>query len=107
MHARVTLFEIDTLRVSLDEAVAKFKERVLPRLRVQPGSAGVMAMATPEGNGLLISFWDTEEAASRAIETGFYDEQVSEFLMLLRQPPGREHYRIVLEESFTGTETRR
>lgn len=99
MYARVTQFEIDTMRTSLPDAVALFKERVLPRLRAQPTCDGVMAMTTPEGKGILLSFWETEAAADAAIESGFYDEQVSEFTMFLRQPPGREHYEVVLEET--------
>jgi len=98
MHARVTQFEIDTLRISLAEAVEVFKERVLPRLRAQPECEGVMALTTPEGKGLLLSFWETAEAADAAIKTGFYDEQAGEFTTFLRQPPGREHYEVALQE---------
>jgi hypothetical protein len=98
MHARVTQFEIDTVRTSLPEAVEVFKQRVLPRLRAQPECDGVMAMTTPEGKGMLISFWETAEAADAAVKNGFYDEQVAEFTLFLRQPPGREHYEVVLQE---------
>jgi heme-degrading monooxygenase HmoA len=98
MHARVTLFEIDTLRIGLDDALQLFKQRVLPRLRQQPGCEGVIALETPEGKGMLISFWDTASAVSTSIETGFYDEQIAEFTMFLRQPPGREHYEVVFRE---------
>jgi hypothetical protein len=108
MHARVTLFEIDTLRTSLDEALELFRQRVLPKLRQQPGCEGVIALDTPEGKGMLISFWDGEAAASASIETGFYDEQIAEFTMFLRQPPGREHYEVVHRElgsAFTSNLT--
>jgi quinol monooxygenase YgiN len=98
MHARVTLFEIDTLRIGMDEALERFKERIVPRLRQQPGCEGVIALDTPEGKGMLVSFWDTEAAASASIETGYYDEQIAEFTMFLRQPPGREHYEVVYRE---------
>jgi hypothetical protein len=98
MHGRVTLFEIDTLRIGLDDAVERFRELILPRLRQQPGYQGVIAMDTPEGKGMLISFWDTEAAASASIETGFYDEQIADFTMFLRQPPGREHYEVVVQD---------
>jgi heme-degrading monooxygenase HmoA len=98
MHARVTLFEIDTLRIGLDEALELFKQRVLPKLRQQPGCEGVMALDTPEGKGMLISFWDSEAASAATIETGFYDEQIAEFTMFLRQTPGREHYEVVYQE---------
>jgi hypothetical protein len=102
MHARVTLFEIDTLRVGLDDALALFKERILPRLRQQPGCEGVLALETPEGKGQLISFWTTEAAAAASIESGFYDEQIADFTMFLRQPPGREHYEVVYQELGTA-----
>ena len=98
MHARVTQFEIDTLRISLADAVEVFKERVLPRMRAHPECTGVMALTTPEGKGLLLSFWQSREAADEGLKSGFWDEQVAEFTLFLRQPPGREHYEVALEE---------
>jgi hypothetical protein len=98
MQARVTLFEIDTLRISREDALQLFKDRVLPRLRAHPACEGVLALETPEGKGMLISFWTTAEAADQALKSGFYDEQVSEFTMFLRQPPDRQHYEVVLQE---------
>jgi hypothetical protein len=92
MYARVTQFEIDVLRMSLPNAIEIFRERVLPRLRAQAECVGVMGLATPEGKGMLLSFWDTAEAADEGLVSGFYDEQVAEFTLFLRQPPGREHY---------------
>jgi hypothetical protein len=106
MHARVTQFEIDTLRISLPDAVATFKERVLPRLRAHPECDGVMALATPEGKGMLLSFWASSEAADAAVMSGFYDEQVAEFTLFLRQPPGREHYEVVLQEMDSAFKTK-
>jgi quinol monooxygenase YgiN len=102
MFARVTLFEIDTLRTSLDEAMDLFQERVLPRLRAQPGCQGVMVMQSPEGKGQLLSFWETEAAADAGLQSGFYDEQVAEFTMFLKQPPGREHYEVTFVELGQG-----
>ncbi len=98
MQARVTLFEIDTLRISLDDALRLFKERVWPRLREHPDYEGVIALETPEGKGMLISFWTTAGAADNALQSGFYDEQVGEFTMFLRQPPDRQHYQVVFQE---------
>jgi len=49
MFARATLFEIDPLRISIDEGVDLFKESVLPELRRQPGCLGVFVLKTPEG----------------------------------------------------------
>ena len=99
MYARVTLFELDTLRMPLDAAIARFKEAVLPELEHQPGYAGVYVLTTPEGKGLLLSLWQSEAAAERSLATGFYDEQVAKFLMLLREPPGRDHYEVMVAET--------
>jgi hypothetical protein len=98
MFARTTLFEVDTMRISLDAALARFRETVLPRLQAHPECRGVLVLDTPDGRGMLISFWTSAEAADQTLETGFYDEQVAQFLMFLKQPPGREHYEVVLFE---------
>jgi hypothetical protein len=98
MYARVTQFEIDTLRIGLDEALERFKEAVLPAVRQVAGYRGVLVMRTPEGKGLLVSLWDTPGAAQSGVESGYYDEQVAKFLMFVRQPPGRDHYEVVFSE---------
>jgi hypothetical protein len=99
MYARVTPFELDTLRMPLRDAVARFQELVLPEIRRQPGYAGMQVMSTSEGRGMLVTLWDTEEAAAAGIASGFYDEQVAKFLMLLREPPGRDHYAVLLTDA--------
>lgn len=98
MFARVTQFEIDTLRIGLNEALERFKETILPEVQKLPGYRGVFVMHTPEGKGLLVSLWTTAEAAQKGVESGYYDEQVAKFLMFVRQPPGRDHYEVVFSE---------
>jgi hypothetical protein len=107
MYARTTLFEVDTMRISLNAALQRFKDVVLPRLKAQPSYQGVMVLETPEGRGVLISFWDSAEAVEKTLDTGFYEEQVGEFLMFLRQPPGREHYEVIYNDlgAEAGTQT--
>ena len=99
MFARVTSFEIDTLRISVAEALERFQGLVMPELQKQPGFAGIQVLTTPEGRGLLLSFWDTESSAELGVESGYYMEQVSKFVMFTKQPPGREHYEVILSES--------
>jgi len=98
MFARITQFEIDTVRISLEEALARFKEMILPEVRRQPGYLGVYVMRTPEGKGVLLSLWTSEEAAQAGMQSGYYEEQISKFLMFTRQPPGRDHYEVVFAE---------
>jgi hypothetical protein len=97
VHARVTLLEIDTVRVSVDEALALFDEGVMPGLREQPGYRGVYGLATPDGKALLMSFWDRPEQAE-AVENTWYAGVLEEYMTLFRNPPGRESYEVRLAE---------
>lgn len=94
MYARVTLLEIDTERVGVDDALSLYKEKVLPDLRQQPGYEGAYVLATPEGRGLIMSLWNTEEAADASAQSGFYADVLARFVTLFRSPPGRERYEV-------------
>jgi heme-degrading monooxygenase HmoA len=98
MFARVTLFEIDTTRLPLQEGEQIFMEKVLPRVRQQDGFRGVYLMRTPEGKGMVLTLWESEEAAQRGIQSGFYQEQVGTFVTFMRQAPGREQYEVVVAD---------
>jgi heme-degrading monooxygenase HmoA len=99
MFARVTQFEIDTVRISLDDALARFTEHVVPVLKRQPGYEGGYVMRTPEGSGMLFTLWSTAAAADAAVASGFYDEQIATFTTFMRQTPGREQYEVVYAEA--------
>lgn len=99
MYSRVTLLEIDTMRVDMGAAVELFCEQVLPRLREQEGFLGVYVLGTSEGKGLLLSLWETEEAADATAETGFYPEVLAQYVTLFRSPPGREHYEVLFADA--------
>jgi hypothetical protein len=100
MYARTTQFEIDTLRIGLDEALQRFQDTVLSDLRKQTGYEGVFVMRTTEGKGMLISLWATEADAMAGVDSGYYDEQVAKFVMFTKQPPGRGHYEVVFAEEI-------
>ena len=99
MFARVTLFEIDTLRISVDAAVESFKEMVLPEMQKQEGYEGVYLLRTPEGKSLVMTLWASQEAAVGTVESGFYDEQIAKFISVFRAPPGREHYEVAFADA--------
>jgi hypothetical protein len=99
MFARVTQLEIDTLRTSVDTALALFESDVLPELRAQPGYQGVYVLTTNTGSGMLISLWDTAEHATADSERGFYADVLSRFVTLFKSPPGRERYEVRLVDS--------
>jgi heme-degrading monooxygenase HmoA len=98
MYARVTTFEIDSLQIDPAQALERFEAVVLPVLHQQPGFKGLLVLETPAATGMLVSLWDTEADAQKGIETGYYDEQVAQFVMFMKQPPGRDHYEVVYSE---------
>jgi len=101
MIARVTLAEIDAVRMSVDQAVTLFRESVVPALREQEGYEGVYVLLSDEGKVLALTFWESEEAADAGIAGGrsFYAEQIAKFVTLYRSPPGREEYNVVLADA--------
>lgn len=101
MHARVTLLEIDTVRVTLDDALEKFRDHTLAGLRAQPGYRGVWVLATPDGKGLLMSLWDTESDARVDGDGSFYGEEIGRFATFFRSPPGREEYEVLFVDAPT------
>ncbi len=104
MYARVTQFDVDTVAIGLDAALARFRELILPELRKQPGYAGSSLMRTGEGKGVLITYWTTPESAQAGVESGFYEKQIAKFLTFYRHPPGREHYEVVFMEQPVAAE---
>jgi heme-degrading monooxygenase HmoA len=103
MIARATMAELDPVRMSVDEAVELFRESVVPALHEQPGYEGVYVLVSPEGQALVLTFWESEEAADAGLagSRSFYSEQVEKFVTLYRAPPGRETYDVVLAEEPT------
>lgn len=103
MYTRLTLLEIDTVRIPTDAAVEVFKQEVLPELQQQPGYRGVLVMSTPYGRGALLSFWETEEAAEAGAVSGWYPEELERYMTLFRTPPGRERYELSFADLPAGT----
>jgi len=99
MFARVTQFEIDTMRISLDSALERFRQLVIPAAKRQEGYEGLYVLRTPEGKGVIMSLWASEAAAKAGVESGYYTEQVAKFVSFYRAPPGRDHYEVVFAEA--------
>jgi len=99
MIARVTLAEVDTIRMSLGRAVELFEESVVPELREQPGYEGGYVLTTPEGRALVLTFWADADAAEDAVASGVYGEQVRKFGTILRSPTGRDHYDVAYADA--------
>jgi len=80
----------------MESAVARFTDDVLPELREQEGYEGVLVLTTPEGKGMVVSFWDTLEAAAAA--AAFAAAAVERFVTLYSATPGREHYEVAFAD---------
>ena len=100
MIARATMAEIDPVRMSIGDAVELFRQSVVPALHEQPGYYGVYVLVSPQGQALVLTFWESEEAADAGLagSRSFYSEQVEKFVTLFRAPPGRETYTVLLAE---------
>lgn len=101
MVVRATEAEIDVVRKSPDDAIAMFEDSVLPALREQDGYEGCYVLLSEEGKMLVLSFWESRQAARETRQSGFYEQQVAKFtdLVLYRQQPGREMYDVVVAEA--------
>jgi heme-degrading monooxygenase HmoA len=93
MYSRVTLLEIDTLRTSLLDVEHRFEVTVIPRLEEMDGYEGALVLATPEGKGMVVTLWATEQSAQAS--AAFARSAADEFVTLYRAPAGREHYDVM------------
>jgi hypothetical protein len=96
MYSRVTQLEIDTMRVGVEEATELFQEDVVPRLREQEGYEGGFALVTPEGKGMIVTFWETEEEAKDV--SGFASAELARYVTMFSSPPGRECYEVAYSD---------
>jgi heme-degrading monooxygenase HmoA len=97
--ARLTLAEIDTVRMSMADAVERFRELIVPALADQNGFEGFYLLTTDEGKGIVLTFWTDDEAAERSLESGYYAEQLRKFVTFFSAPPGREQYAVSLADA--------
>lgn len=101
MVVRATEAEIDVVRTNPADAIEVFKESVIPALHEQEGYEGCYVLLSEEGKVLVLSFWESNEAARATRLSGFYGEQVEKLadLVVYRQDPGREAYDVVVAET--------
>jgi len=101
MVVRATEAEIDVVRTNPNDAVALFRESVIPALHEEEGYEGCYVLLSEEGKMLVLSFWASDEAAKASRLSGFYQAQIEKFsdVVFFRQAPGREAYDVVLAET--------
>ena len=94
MYARVTLLEIDVVRADMDEVLERYRTELMPRIEAQHGYEGIVVLATPEGQGLVMSLWSDEESLAASAEMAA--RVTDEFTTVFRSAPGRESYEVRL-----------
>ena len=101
MVVRATEAEIDVVRTNPADAIAVFRESVIPALHDEEGYEGCYVLLSDEGKLLVLSFWTSDETARASRLSGFYQSQIEKLseLVVFRQAPGREAYDVVVAET--------
>ena len=101
MVVRATEAEIDVVRTNPAEAISVFERTLLPALHEQDGYEGCYVLLSEEGKVLVLSFWESNEAARATRLSGFYQSQIERMadFVVYRQAPGREAYDVVIAET--------
>ena len=93
MHARVVIMEM--LPIDVKEAVRIYRDRVVPAAREQEGFRGAFMLTDPDtGEGLSISFWNSEEDMHASEASGFYHQKLRDLDAYLISTPVRKHYEV-------------
>jgi len=95
MFARLTI--VQTKADKMDEAVKVTKESVLPAAKSQKGFVGAHLLTEPNGKGVFITIWDTEEDAIATEKSGYYQEQLAKFKDSFAAPPVHEGYNVAFQ----------
>ena len=79
----------------VDEAIAIFKDSVLPAAQQQAGFKNAYMLVDRSANrGIGLSLWETEADVAALATSGFYQEQIAKFAALFDGPPEREVYEV-------------
>ncbi len=81
----------------IEEAIALFRDSVLPVTQLQPGFQGARLLIDRGiGKGVIVTLW-ASEAEMKATETsGYLRQQLAQFSSLFISPPTREAYELVI-----------
>ena len=95
MFARVTSAVI--FKEKIDQFIDIYKEHVVPAAKQQKGFRGIhLFVDRNTGNGMAISYWDSEKDALAKEKSLYYQEQVARFITFFAQQPIREGYEVVV-----------
>ncbi len=91
MFARV--MHIHSKPGKIDQVVALYQESVIPALKQQKGFCKTLLLTdAASGNGMSITFWESESDQRHSETNGFLREQIGKVIPLLAAPPVREGF---------------
>lgn len=77
---------------SLDEVARIFQKQAVPLVSRQPGFKGVYLLTKPNGEFLVLNFWETEEQANAWPQNSEHQRVAAQLKPLLSGAPIREGY---------------
>ncbi|RIK45867.1 MAG: hypothetical protein DCC58_05155 [Chloroflexi bacterium] len=92
-HARVVSVRIKP--DMYDEAIALYRDAVMPAARQQPGFLGAVLLTDrATGTGLSITAWASEAALHASDASGYFQSQLQQFGAMFAAPPVVETYEV-------------
>jgi len=93
MQARVVNVQIEPS--SKDEAIALYRDSVLPAAKQQKGYKSAFLLSDPNsGKSISISLWETEADMVAGEASGYLQQQFAKFGAMFTAPPVTEHYEV-------------
>ena len=97
MHAAVNFVQIQPGK--MNEAIAIFRDSVVPAASQQQGNRGAILLTDPNTNkAIAVALWETEADAAAVVTGGWYQEQIARFASVFAGPPVREVYEVSLRQ---------
>jgi heme-degrading monooxygenase HmoA len=91
MHARVILGRVKLHKQ--DEAIAIYKETVMPAAKQQKGFKSVHLLTDKDTNKFIsITIWETKNDMIAGESSGYLQEQLGKIAKLFVGPPTIQHY---------------
>lgn len=97
MFARITKFHLK--KEKIDTGVKLYQKSVVPAARAEKGFRRLSVMVNrSSGEGLSITYWESEELALANEKNLYYQKQLIKFLNFLEDPTYiREGYEVVID----------
>ena len=97
MHAALNFTQIQPGK--MNEAIAIFRDSVIPAVSQQQGSRGSILLTDPNTNkAIAVALWDTEADAAAVVTSGWRQEQIDKLASVIAEPPVREVYEVSVRQ---------